>query len=93
MAEAQAKAEAAVREEAASAAAAAKRERALDLQRREAARLAGEAAPPYAFPQKSAGMKAFLRRQAAEAQAAAAGAQGRQRSAGKRGGRGGAVQP
>ena len=82
VAEAQAKAEAAVLEEAAKEAAAAKREHTVDLQRRKEARLAGEAAAPYAFPSKSSGMSAFLRRQAQTAtDAEPAPAPGRQRKA------------
>ena len=92
VAEAKAKAEAAVQEEAAKVAEAAKREHAVDLQRRKEARLAGEAAAPYAFPQKSSGMSDFLRRQAQSATDAEP-APGRQRKANERGGRGGAVQP
>ena len=64
VAEAQAKAQAAVQEEAAKEAAKAKVEHAADLQKRKEARLAGESAAAYAFPTKSSGMSAFLRRQA-----------------------------
>merc|ERR1740117_2520408 len=71
VAEAQAKAQAAVQEEAAKEAAKAKVEHAADLQKRKEARLAGESAAAYAFPTKSSGMSAFLRRQAQTATDAA----------------------
>ena len=70
--------------------AAAKLEHAADLQRRREARAAGESAPAYAFPTKSSGLSAFLRRQAkADANTPKP---GRQRKANARGGRS-AVQP